>query len=103
MLRPDHRDALLAAAWAAWRQANRAYAAAAGHFWIPCPRCGVEYGGHERSHHPSFGLPTAQRGVVKGVCNDCAAIMVAKYVDRLEEMLARVEPVEFLTAARHRL
>ena len=30
-----------------WRWLNRAYASFGGYFWLPCKRCGREYGGHE--------------------------------------------------------
>lgn len=29
------------------RQAAKAYANAHGYFWLPCPRCRFEFGGHE--------------------------------------------------------
>ena len=29
------------------RWAHHAYAWTLGYFWIPCPRCGKEFGGHE--------------------------------------------------------
>jgi hypothetical protein len=29
------------------RLMHRLYAAMAGYFWLPCPRCGVYFGGHE--------------------------------------------------------
>ena len=29
------------------RWINRLYAWVAGYFWIPCPRCGLPFGGHE--------------------------------------------------------
>lgn len=29
------------------RLLHRVYALLAGYFWLPCPRCGAEFGGHE--------------------------------------------------------
>lgn len=30
-----------------WRWAHHWYATHTGHFWLPCPQCGIEFGGHE--------------------------------------------------------
>ena len=30
------------------RVVHQAYAAVMGYFWLPCPRCGLMFGGHER-------------------------------------------------------
>ena len=30
-----------------WRRAHHWYATSRGYFWIPCPICGHEFGGHE--------------------------------------------------------
>ena len=30
-----------------WRKLNKLYAWVFGYFWIACPVCGKEYGGHE--------------------------------------------------------
>ena len=37
-----------------------------GYFWMPCPHCGEEFGGHEMSAHPAFGFG-------KAVCWRCDA------------------------------
>lgn len=31
-----------------FRWMHRAYAFALGYFWLPCPRCGRMFGGHEK-------------------------------------------------------
>jgi hypothetical protein len=30
-----------------WRWFHKCYAAVLGYFWIPCPQCGEDFGGHE--------------------------------------------------------
>lgn len=38
-----------------------------GYFWMPCPRCGRKFGGHEHGHSSGVGS--------LGVCAACAPIM----------------------------
>lgn len=61
----------------AWdRMGHRVYAALGGWFWLPCPRCGVEFGGHESSDR---SVPDPDRpGTGKIVCKACAAQMDAE-------------------------
>ena len=52
-----------------WRRVHRAYARLAGFFWLPCPLCGREFGGHE------FGddVPDPMKGPGHGlaICSQC--------------------------------
>lgn len=55
------------------RKINKWWANKCGFFWIPCPRCTEEFGGHELPRGPhwamSEGQPNKMGGVV--VCPDC--------------------------------
>lgn len=55
------------------RGLNKLFARLRGHFWIPCPACGREFGGHE--HEGDYLVITEPNGVVrrKAICRDCAA------------------------------
>lgn len=55
---------------------ERAYAAsvaAAGHyFWLPCPLCGVHFGGHEWMARASgSSIPGDRPGITQGICPFC--------------------------------
>ena len=52
------------------RDTAKAYAETNGYFWLPCPRCGTEFGGHE------WDTPTAIECRVypntgHGTCGQC--------------------------------
>ncbi len=54
------------------RQANKFYANTFGYFWLPCPVCGQEFGGHEWSDvgdMPSSFPIGPSKG--RGMCTDC--------------------------------
>jgi hypothetical protein len=51
-----------------FRTFNRLYAAAFGYFWLPCPSCGQDFGGHEWGY--TNGMPDSING--QGICRDCA-------------------------------
>jgi DNA-directed RNA polymerase subunit RPC12/RpoP len=53
-----------------WRWLNRVYADVSGFFWLPCVRCGREFGGHEAGR----GIPDPKRGVgaSTSVCRYCS-------------------------------
>lgn len=57
------------------RAANRAYALVGGYFWLPCPLCGQEFGGHEwrdiDSKRSSIPAPDGPQGMSIGICPDC--------------------------------
>ncbi len=59
------------------RNLNRAIALAEGYFWLPCPVCGQEFGGHEwLTEGQTDGLPASvpdpdARGMSFGICPDC--------------------------------
>lgn len=71
------------------RAAARAIARAGGYFWLPCPVCGEEFGGHEwRSVHghessiPDLDLPNTSTGI----CQGCTAKGIGCYAHaRLDE------------------
>ena len=60
------------------RRFHRYYANAFGYFWLPCPICGENYGGHEWKNH-NVGIATERAGVTKGMCNECAKRFEAKH------------------------
>jgi len=53
-----------------FRRLNRAYAYAAGFFWLPCPVCGQMFGGHELSDYsvPHPDPAKAADGYGMGTC-----------------------------------
>ncbi len=67
--------------WFAWvvpyrlRTVHRWYASAGGYFWLPCPLCGVPFGGHEwRSvggRLASVPDPCGSRNMSTGICPRC--------------------------------
>ena len=63
---PDYTDATV--------EARKAYADGHGYFWLPCPLCGAESGGHEwfdRNGQASM-IPTEQGpGHAQGICPAC--------------------------------
>lgn len=52
-----------------WRRVHHAYAERGGYFWLPCPLCGWEFGGHESGGT----VPDLTRGPGYGtaVCSAC--------------------------------
>jgi len=56
---------------------NKIYALALGYFWLPCPMCGKEFGGHEWTDGYA-GIPkiseggTWLSGTGTGVCPECS-------------------------------
>jgi hypothetical protein len=44
------------------------YAKIAGYFWLPCPLCGRNFGGHEWKSENTLKY---ENGYGKGVCPDC--------------------------------
>lgn len=51
------------------RSLHRAYAHLAGYFWLPCPRCGEMFGGHEVGGEVPF--PDDSPGTASLVCRHC--------------------------------
>lgn len=56
-----------------FRRWHRTYAHVAGYFWLPCPLCGQEFGGHEWRDIDGkrSSIPTGRRGISEGICPDC--------------------------------
>ena len=64
------------------RELNRLIAAERGCFWLPCPLCGQEFGGHEWRDQTaadgtrllsSIPAPDGPMGMFVGICPDCTA------------------------------
>jgi len=57
-------------AWQRRHQGGRKFAAGLrGNFWMPCPLCGEEFGGHEWIGNVM--LPDKEPGMSRGVCPAC--------------------------------
>lgn len=54
------------------RSFNEWYAHAFGYFWLPCPLCGVNFGGHEWQGY-KYGEIYQGGDSWKGICRNCAA------------------------------
>lgn len=52
-----------------WRRKAKRFAKRWGYFWLPCPLCGEEYGGHE----PGSGSIPWSGCIRKGICPECTA------------------------------
>lgn len=59
-----------------FRRLNHWYADLMGYFWLPCPLCGQEFGGHEWRSDLRHDIPTDRPHVGKGVCPDCGPLTV---------------------------
>lgn len=49
---------------------HRLYAYLFGYFWLPCPKCGQMFGGHEWG---SGTVETEDFNVRRAICPDCEA------------------------------
>ncbi len=47
------------------------YAFLGGYFWLPCPLCGENFGGHEWHTHNENSSIMTSRGTGEGVCPNC--------------------------------
>lgn len=56
-----------------FRRLHRLYAKTAGYFWLPCPLCGQEFGGHEWRDiaGKSSTIAGDEPGKGIGICPDC--------------------------------
>jgi hypothetical protein len=64
------------------REHQRAYAERYGYFWLPCPLCGDEFGGHE-----AWGaIPTDTEGRSEGICPSCTQERQRAAEDHLREL-----------------
>lgn len=79
-----------------FRWFNKMYAKLRGYFWLPCPRCGQEFGGHEKG----WGLPKHWliSGHFRGMCPECVSISEEEqnpHNDKYWQVqLLRTEPCE---------
>lgn len=59
------------------RAGARLVAKTLGYFWLPCPLCGEEFGGHEwrniLGHYSSIPCPDRGADYGVGICPDCTA------------------------------
>lgn len=56
------------------REYNKQFALNNGYFWLPCPLCGQEFGGHEwekESNGKKTAIKTDEPAIGKGICPDC--------------------------------
>ena len=53
-----------------YRWLNKIYASLTGYFWLPCPLCKQEFGGHEWKTGDDMPIPN-KLGVYEGICPDC--------------------------------
>jgi hypothetical protein len=53
----------------AWRRVHRNYARAYSYFWLPCPLCGREFGGHEAGD--VIPDPLKEPGCGIAICSRC--------------------------------
>lgn len=56
-----------------WRRVHHRYAAWFGYFWLPCPLCGHEFGGHELRDVGalSSSIPATAGDGHEGICPPC--------------------------------
>lgn len=50
-----------------WRRSHRWFAAFGGYYWLPCPVCGREYGGHEGGGY----IPNPGDDSESVICSEC--------------------------------
>lgn len=65
------------------RVIHRIWARLGGYFWLACPRCGREFGGHEWDR---AGFPTINRLNQKAICPECARKRKNNLPDEYEYM-----------------
>ena len=73
-----------------WRWLNWIYAPLNGYFWLPCPLCGKNFGGHEIRGTDQSLMDSWYSGV--SVCSDQGCIVEAKRRD-IEYMKAHPPPI----------
>jgi hypothetical protein len=72
--RPTPTEVVGAAIPRRWRRWHHWLAVSRGYFWLPCPTCGREFGGHESGD--SLTPPDAS-GISRVSCTDCTRRMRA--------------------------
>lgn len=72
-----------------FRRFNKWYAKTNGYFWLPCPSCGKEFGGHERSEGAYSSIPIS-KSKATGICPDCTKAGVGERAHKEFEAKARV-------------
>ena len=66
----EERESLLPRPWR--RIVHKRFAEVMGYFWLPCPLCGEEFGGHEWGNSEWDSIPTSDPSVREGICSNCA-------------------------------
>ena len=64
------------------RKLNKAFANLFGWFWLPCPLCKQEFGGHEWRETSDRGILYTSMTGGKGICPDCAKSGIALELNR---------------------
>lgn len=54
-----------------FRWLHHLYASLGAYFWLPCPLCGREFGGHEWLTGPFSSVPDGEPGRRSGICPPC--------------------------------
>ena len=79
-----------------YRFLNRCYAFLFNYFWLPCPLCGKDFGGHQWK---DGAFLATSYGTGEGVCPDCAEnakkISEERMKDWLEHGARDMETGEF--------
>jgi hypothetical protein len=69
------------------RLLNKIYANLFGYYWIPCPLCGKEMGGHENNINVYKSEDIGKASMAgKSICKDCAKTGIC-FVDELHSIL----------------
>lgn len=62
------------------RRFNQAWAFVGGYFWLPCPRCGEMFGGHEKTGSHLYYIPKYD-GSFRMVCKKHQAPEGTKWIN----------------------
>lgn len=62
---------------------HRLRAEIGGYFWLPCPLCGKEFGGHEWTHGAGIhSIPLGSSYHSQGICPRCAKERRSEVIER---------------------
>jgi len=75
------------------RLLEKQYANRMGYFWLPCPLCGIFFGGHEWKNGDEYSIPIKNRpGFFKGICPDCGNKRKKKTIQmKIRQILKRLD------------
>lgn len=66
------------------RWVHRLYAGIAGYFWLPCPDCGVMFGGHEVVFPDVFISQPGSSSISRIKCPSCTRAQEARDIEQLD-------------------